>query len=253
MYHRRRLGVIALFAGLFLWVGSGGAEPLYAQNKGNPVADLQKQFEADSTRPSSSADLVSVDLRLAATPVPAGESVRAAAVLTVEDGWHVNAHQPTYDYLIGTALDWELPSDVTVENVHYPRPKRLELGFVEDAIEVYEGTAPIYFDVRSASVAAPGERRLTGRLRVQACNDQTCLRPSTVRASLRLPIASGGASAEPTGDPVFEDAPVSTPGASTLMPILQQYGLLIAGGVLVLGTALFLLLASVAESQEESE
>lgn len=33
-----------------------------------------------------------------------------------------------------------------------------------------------------------GERRPTGRLRVQACNDKTCLRPSTVRASLPVPF-----------------------------------------------------------------
>jgi len=239
--------------GLLLLIVSGGAAPVCAQNKENPVGELQKQFQADSTLPSSSAELVSVETRLARTPLPVGESVRAVVVLTVQEGWHVNAHRPTYDYLIGTALDWAPASDLSVDNVEYPRPKRLNLDFAGDAIDVYEGSAPIFFDVRAASGAAPGDRRLTGRLRVQACNDKTCLRPSTVRATVQVPVAEAGTRAEPTGDPVFENATASTSVMSTVMPILRQYGFLIAGGVMVLGTVLVLLLVSPAEPPEEQE
>jgi len=242
-----------LLTGLLLLIASGGAAPLFAQNEENPVGELQKQFEADSTLPSSSADLVSVETRLARTPVPAGSEVRAAVVLDVKEGWHVNAHRPTYDYLIGTALDWSSGPDLSVDNVEYPRPKRLNLDFAGDVIDVYAGTAPIFFDVRPADGAAPGERHLTGRLRVQACNDKTCLRPSTVRASLPVSVAPADANAEPTGDPVFENATASTSIMSTVMPILRQYGVLIAGGVMVLGTVLVLLLVSPAEPPEEQE
>jgi DsbC/DsbD-like thiol-disulfide interchange protein len=248
----RRPVATPLLAGLLLLLASGGAAPLYAQNEENPVGELQEQFEADSTLPSSSADLVSVETRLARTPVPVGESVRAAVVLTVEEGWHVNAHRPTYDYLIGTALDWSSASGLRVDNVEYPRPKRLPLDFAGDVIDVYEGSAPIFFDVRPADGAARGERRLTGRLRVQACNDKTCLRPSTVRASLPVPVAPAGANAEPTGDPIFEEA-ASTSMMGTLMPILRRHGFLIAGGVLVLGTVLVLLLVSAYGTPEEQD
>ena len=68
MRNRRRHIATALLAGLLLWGGGGGAEPLYAQNERNPVGEFQQKFEADSTRPLSSADLVSVDLRPAARP-----------------------------------------------------------------------------------------------------------------------------------------------------------------------------------------
>jgi len=242
-----------LLIGALLLIASGGAAPLHAQNKENPVGELQEQFEADSTLPSSSAELVSVETRLARTPVPAGSEVRAAVVLDVKEGWHVNAHRPTYDYLIGTALDWASGPDLSVDNVKYPRPKRLNLDFAGDAIDVYAGTAPIFFDVRPASGAVPGERRLTARLRVQACNDKTCLRPSTVRATVQIPVAEAGTRAEPTGDPIFENATASTSIMSTVMPILRQYGFLIAGGVMVLGTVLVLLLVSPAEPPEEQE
>jgi len=235
-----------------LWLGSvlvlclvGATAPAAGQSPSgdNPLQSLQKQFEADSTLPSSSAELVSVETALRRRPLPAGESVRAAVVLDVDDGWHVNARRPTYDYLIGTTLDWTADPDVTVGDTQYPSPKSLQMDFVENPIDVYDGDVVFYADVRARPEATPGERRLTGRLRVQACNDRTCLRPSTVRATLPVPVAEAGAATTPTETALFEsDGPALTP--ATVMNVLRNYGALLAGGVLVLGTILFLIVYS---------
>ena len=243
MNDRIRGVAASLLVGCLLVFGVGPTS-LHAQQKGeNPVGDLQQQFEADSTQPSSSADLVSVETRLAATPVPAGQAVDGALVLDVEEGWHVNAHRPTFDYLIGTTLDWGASPDVTVDNLQYPKPKRFELDFAGDVIDVYEGTAPIFFTVRPSPGATPGEQRLTGRVRVQACNDRTCLRPSTVNTTLSVPVADAGATPTSTNDPVFEEARSSSIWG-TVVPIVRQYGLFLAGGGLALGTVLFLVVYS---------
>lgn len=227
-----------------LLMGVGAPTSLRAQTGGDPRAGaLQTQSEADSTQPSSSAELVSADLRLAARPVPAGQAVDVALVARVQEGWHVNAHRPTFDYLIGTSVRWADGSDLQVTGTRYPEPKALRLDFAGEAIDVYEGKAVIFATVRPDAAIPPGERRLTARLRVQACNDKTCLRPSTVRARLPVPVAPTGATPEPTGTPMFEEA-ASTSIADTAMPIFRQYGFLIAGGVLALGTVLFLLVYS---------
>lgn len=218
------------------------------------MGDVKEQFEADSTRPSSSADLVSVEGRLAAKPLPAGRSVEGALVIDVKDGWHVNAHRPTYDYLIGTTLEWTRDSDVDIRNTQYPSPKQFHLDFADDEIDVYQGSTPIFFDVAAASNAAAGERQLTGRLRVQACNDRTCLQPSTVTTTLTVPVADANETATRTGDPVFEES-TSTPSATAVGSLLRRHGLFIAGGVLVLGTVGFLVVFSMvsggASRQEE--
>ncbi len=239
---RNRGAATTLLVGVLLLFGMG-TEVLHAQNEGPSEGELQQQFEADSTQPSSSADLVSVETRLAARPVPAGQAVDGALVLEVEEGWHVNAHRPTFDYLIGTTLDWSASSDVTVDDVQYPEPKRFELDFAGDVIDVYEGTTPIFFAVRPASGTAPGEHRLTGRVRVQACNDRTCLQPSTVNATLSVPVAGAGTTPTSTEDPVFDEAR-SASIWSTVVPIVRQYGLVLAGGMLALGTVLFLVVYS---------
>lgn len=245
-FRKRNSRLVPLVGLVLLLLTTGRLLPkrLYAQKTGsNPVEQLQQQFEADSTLPSSSAELVTVETRLAAKPVPLGESVQAAVVLDVREGWHVNAHRPTYDYLIGTALDWTSSSDVAVRNVRYPSPKRLQLDFAKDTIDVYEGAAPIFFDVRPAPSAKPGERRLTGHLRVQACNDRTCLRPSTVNVTLTVPVAEATATPTSSGDPIFEEAR-SARTWGTVVTVLRRHGLFIAGSILALGTVLFLVVHS---------
>ena len=227
--------------------GSVGPAAGQAPSGDTPLQSLQQQFEADSTRPSSSAELVDVQTVLQRRPVPAGETVRAAVVLDVEDGWHVNARRPTYDYLIGTSLTWTPDPDVTVGDTQYPSGKSLQMDFVDQPIDVYDGQTVLYADVQPRPQATPGERRLTGQLRVQACNDRTCLRPSTVRAVLPVPVAEAGATTTPTETAVFaDDGPALT--AATVMTFLRNYGALLGGGVLALGTLLFMVAYSWVQS-----
>jgi len=240
----RRLHPFWLLSALALCL-AGPVAPAAGQapSGDTPIQSLQKQFEADSTLPSSSAELVDVRTVLRRRPVPAGETVRAAVVIDVQEGWHVNARHPTYDFLIGTTLDWNSLQDVTVGETQYPSAKSLQMDFVEDPIDVYDGQTVLYADVQPSAQATAGERRLIGRLRVQACNDRTCLRPSTVQATLPVTVAEAGAATTPTETAVFEDhAPTLTP--ATVMTFLQNYGALLGGGVLALGTVLFLIVYS---------
>ena len=89
-------------------------------------------------------------------------------VLRIADGWHLNAHRPGPDWLIGAALDGA--------EAQWPEGEEVRLGFSDEAIRVYEGTMKVPF-------ARSGEQALT--LRVQACSDSVCLEPED--AIFRLP------------------------------------------------------------------
>lgn len=96
--------------------------------------------------------------------------------VTLERGWHVNAHDPDRPYLIPTTLEVDTPADATVAEIRYPESVIRSLAFAPDApLRVYEGTFPI-------RVRFKGERprHLDARLVYQACNDETCLPPRTV-------------------------------------------------------------------------
>src|SRR5690606_28086727 len=52
----------------------------------------------------SSLRMVRPEVRMSQNLLPAGSSMRGAILLNLESGWHVNAHRPSMEYLIGTDL-----------------------------------------------------------------------------------------------------------------------------------------------------
>lgn len=90
----------------------------------------------------------------------------------LREGWHINAHKPLEDYLIGMEL---VISDVPVDAAVYPLAEVKELGFSETPLSLYEKafilTAPL-----TENNIGPVRARLT----LQACNDVVCLPPDDV-------------------------------------------------------------------------
>lgn len=91
-------------------------------------------------------------------------------VLKVElrEGWHINAHEPLEDYLIGMAL---VLGDMPLKAEGYPRAEIRELGFSATPLALYEDD----FVLTAPLVAGDGPAR--AQLTLQACNDEVCLPP----------------------------------------------------------------------------
>ena len=77
-----------------------------------------------------------------------GRTVRAAIVMDIPGGYHVNANRPLGKYAIPTALKIEGPRGVTVGPVTYPRAIVRRLKAVNnEPLAVYEGRAVLRFNV----------------------------------------------------------------------------------------------------------
>jgi suppressor for copper-sensitivity B len=160
--------------------------------------------------------------RLALEParleVAAGGEARLAAIVTIDDGWHLQAHVPTYDYLIPTALGLELPAGWAPAAVDYPAPTRYKFSFAEEELDVYEGV--LHLPVRLAVPAAATAGALTVRaaLRYQACDDKSCLPPVDVTAKLTLVVTAGRESTEDQGSPAIASAPAEAEERGEVAP-----------------------------------
>ena len=154
-------------------------------------------------QPASTAEKVDVSTYLSADAVPAGGSIQLAVVLDIKEPWHVNAHRPTFDYLIGTEFAVQAREGVIVADVRYPKGHPVQFEFAEKPIDVYEGRAVVFLTLRFSQQIAPGADTLTGTLTAQACNDQVCLAPSRVEVVVPLTIASAGTSVTPANAEVF--------------------------------------------------
>ncbi len=152
---------------------------------------LPSSFSVDGAQPSASADVVDVAVRLPRDGAQAGTTFEVFVMVRVAEGWHVNAHEPSMKYLIGTTLDVEPSEDLRVEAAYYPDPLFRTFAFADDTLAVYEGEIAIILAMRAAETLAPGTHTLESRLRVQACNDEVCLRPSTVDVPISVEIVDG--------------------------------------------------------------
>lgn len=152
---------------------------------------------------SSSAGKVRAQSMLAVDKIPAGGTFRGAVVLSIADGWHINSHTPTYDYLIATTLELRQREGFIVTDLQYPNGNSLKFGFAEDSLSVYAGNPVIFFSMKISEKAPPGKDTLRAVLEVQSCNDQVCLAPASIDVAIPIEIVSRGESSTPIHDDLF--------------------------------------------------
>jgi len=121
-----------------------------------------------------------------------GEEARLVARVTVDEGWHIQAHRPTFDYLIPTRLALDLPPGWEEPEVRYPEPKLWRFAFEETPLAVYEGEVWIEARVALPADLPLGTAQIGARLEYQACDDRQCLPPTEATASLELAVGPGG-------------------------------------------------------------
>ena len=107
-----------------------------------------------------------------------GRTIRAAIVMEIPSGYHVNANRPLGKYAIPTSLKIESPRGVTIGPIVYPRAIVRKLKAVNnEPLAVYEGRAILRFNVTVPANYQGGEVVLKARLRYQSCNDEVCFPP----------------------------------------------------------------------------
>ncbi|MGE5277254.1 MAG: protein-disulfide reductase DsbD family protein [Acidobacteriota bacterium] len=176
----------------------------------------------------SGAPLLTVEARLEAGAAGSG-TLRIDA--TLAQGWHVNSHRPSEDYLIPTAVHLEPAAGATFGEPRYPEGVLRKFAFSQTPLSVYEERFTISVPVTLPAGPPPA---ISGAVEYQACNDRQCNPPATsaFRASIAAAESAalpGGAVALATG-PRPDTAPAA-PGGSDFGALLERRGLL--GALLV--------------------
>jgi len=118
-----------------------------------------------------------------------GSVVRAAVVLDIPDGYHVNANKPLGKYAIPTTVKIEGPNGVTVGPIAFPRAIVRKLKATNnESLAVYEGKAIMRFNVTVPANYSGGSGEIKGKLRFQACNDESCFPPVTREVKMWLNV-----------------------------------------------------------------
>lgn len=141
-----------------------------------------------------------------------------AVTAVVQDGWHINAHEPLDAWLIPTALEVSAPGGIEVERILYPPPETAKLEISEDEMALYHGTVRFGAAIRVSTDAAPGEYEIRAVLRYQGCNNMTCLEPTAVTVRIPVRVGTLEETAEPTHEEIFSGPPFDGGGTGAAAP-----------------------------------
>ncbi len=215
-----------------------------------PIAALALHTAAQFGFPgASSGDKITAESFLSVDNVHPGAEFYAAIRLDIEPSWHINAHIPTEDYLIGTVVSFDPNPGFQTTGMHYPDAKSYRFAFADDELDVYEGSIYIFMKLLAARDTEPGVHRLTGILTVQACDDQVCLAPSDVPIPVDIRVVGLETPAGQINTDIFTSEAIGNigelsmakrnDGSEALGALFDEGNLLIAfGAIFLIGLAL---------------
>jgi thiol:disulfide interchange protein DsbD len=153
-------------------------------------------------------DHVKIESYLSFDKVYPGSEVKLAAKVNIEKTWHINSNKPYEDYLIPTELI--IQSDhFKISKISYPKPHDFTFDFSENPLSVYEGEIYIGALVDVLKDIEPGEYPLIVNLDYQACNDKSCLAPTSVSDTLIVIVADKQSVVNEINQDVFENIDLS--------------------------------------------
>ncbi len=134
----------------------------------------------------SSSSVVKVRPGASTYTVKQGTAAKLELVLDIDGGYHINSNRPNDRNLVATALKFDKMPGLVITPVVYPKAKMQKFEFSEKPLSVFEGSIVLRFTARALPNASANA--LKGKLTIQACNDQLCLRPQTVDVSIPIEI-----------------------------------------------------------------
>lgn len=120
--------------------------------------------------------------------------------IRVREGFHVNSHTPTEDYLIATAVRMDSAPGVTAGEPKYPPGQMKKFSFADKPLSVYEGAFRVDVPVTGKG---EGTQPISGAVDFQACTDTQCYAPASVSFRAAAGTSAGAsASAAPGTAPL---------------------------------------------------
>jgi len=140
-------------------------------------------------------------------PVPRGRAFQIAVVAKISPGFHINAHQPSEDYLIPTKVMADLSPGVFLVETTYPRGVMRAFRFSKTPLRVYEGSFTVLMKLRANGSAPLGPQKIGLTVGYQACNQDACLPPTKVPVTADLEIAAVDTAPHPVHTDIFSAPP----------------------------------------------
>ncbi|HVN05490.1 MAG TPA: protein-disulfide reductase DsbD domain-containing protein [Bryobacteraceae bacterium] len=120
--------------------------------------------------------------------VKRGATVEAKIAVSVEPGFHVNSNTPSDAYLIPLKLTWTPGGALEPGAVVYPKPQMEKYAFSEKPLSVFTGDFSVTAKFKVPATAPFGMGMMVGKIRYQACNNNSCFPPKSAEVRLSYQV-----------------------------------------------------------------
>jgi thiol:disulfide interchange protein DsbD len=148
--------------------------PALAAQEEDHVIDVRSLISRDAVRP--------------------GETFKAAVIVKVQAGYHINDNAPLDEFMIPTTLVIEDHPDFSVVEVLFPKGHRARFAYSEAELVVYEGEVVLGVLLQAKAGAAPGAKTIKASVGYQACDNVSCLPPKELSFCIAVPVAAAAGS-----------------------------------------------------------
>ena len=164
-----------------------------------------------SAQTPQDANVVQVEAYSSHARIHPGEPFKLAIIVNIKQGFHINSHEPLDKFLRPTVLKFDERKGIVFGPVSYPKPNLKAFSFSTNKISVYEGKISIFAQGKISEDISIGNLSLPSVLAYQACDDQTCFMPRTVRFEVPLKVVKADEPIELINKHIFQqEASIST-------------------------------------------
>ena len=154
------------------------------------IAFFTAVFWAQDSHPKKTPSVTMAPASVAT--VVRGKSNDVELQFRVGSGFHINSNTPAAEYLIPTVLKLDVPTDIVVGKVTYPKGKEMSFAFAPDEkLSVYSGDFALSVQVRPLAGVLPGKYEIRGRLKYQACDNAQCFPPKQLPVNFEVKVIKG--------------------------------------------------------------
>lgn len=165
----------------------------------SPLVQASNQKE----EPPKKDEHVSAQAYLSVDKLPAGSSCQVVVVVKIAKGWHVNANPPMPDYMIPIKVNWKSKNKVQLTEIKYPKGTAFRFKDSDEDVMVHEGEVHIRGTLEIPKEAGGLTEDMEVNVTYQACNEEGCQAPKTIKLTAKLPIAKHGEAVKPINGKLF--------------------------------------------------
>jgi len=114
--------------------------------------------------------------------------VEAKIAVSVNPGFHVNSNTPSDAYLIPLKLTWTPGGALEPGAVVYPKPEMEKYAFSDKPLSVFTGDFNVTAKFKVPATAPFGMGMMVGKIRYQACNNNSCFPPKSAEVRLSYQV-----------------------------------------------------------------